>query len=371
MKIYYVIPNFEIIGAQRIAIDFGNKLLKKGDDVFWISGGLGPLKKEVKKNRIILFSPKLKKIPKIRLLEQLLRLLFIVRSIDQSVIVSITPFLNRYLCFLKKIGFIKSRLIIEDHAIPQISNKDEFPFIFTRWFYESTVWLYNYCDKMRVLSLECKNYYKKKLHNRSKIIMYPNLLNLKRILNLSKNKNNLPLKRKKRIVYIGRLTTQKNLEFIIKSFSNIKFNNLELFIIGTGPQKEYLKSLVIILGLKNRVFFLKSSKQNYSILKTADLFVMASLWEGMPITICEAMLLDIPVVCTDFLAGPRFYLGKNSLRGWIVPKNDMVSFTKAIEYVLLNSKKIKNHKIRAKSFILKKMDINRNINEYKKIFFNY
>ena len=49
----------------------------------------------------------------------------------------------------------------------------------------------------------------------------------------------------------------------------------------------------------------------------------------------------------------------------------MVSFTKAIEYVLLNSKKIKNYKIRAKSFILKKMDINRNINEYKKFFFNY
>jgi hypothetical protein len=164
MKIYYVIPNFEIIGAQRIAIDFGNKLLKKGNEVFWISGGLGPLKTEVEKKRIILYSAKLKHIPKIRLIEQLLRLLFVIRSIDDGVVISVTPFLNRYLCFLNKIGILKSKLIIEDHAIPQISNRDEFPLKLTRLFYESTVWLYNYCDKIRVLSSECKNYYKKKTH---------------------------------------------------------------------------------------------------------------------------------------------------------------------------------------------------------------
>jgi glycosyltransferase involved in cell wall biosynthesis len=194
---------------------------------------------------------------------------------------------------------------------------------------------------------------------------------LKRILKLSKNANSLHLKKKKRIVYIGRLTTQKNLDFIIKSLSNIKLNNLELFIIGSGPQKKYLKSLVINLGLKNKIYFLKSSKENYSILKTADLFVMASLWEGMPITICEAMLLEVPVVCTDFLAGPRFYLGKKSQRGWIVPKNDMFSFTKTIEYVLSNSKKIKHRKNKAKLFILKNMEIDKNINDYEDIFFNF
>ena len=257
MKIYYVVPNFEIIGAQRIVVDLGNKLLKKGFDVYWISGGSGNLFKEIDNSKYISFAPKLNFLPKFRVIESLIRLLIIINKVDKDVVISVSPFLNRYLCFLKKIKVLKSYLVLEDHAIPQVSNKDEFPSKITRYLYESTVWIYNKCDRLRVLSPECKEYYDKVLTDKNKVVVYPNLINLKRILNLAKKDNSFPKKNKKRIVYIGRFTTQKNLGYIIKIYSKIVKNlDIELFIIGSGPLEKYLKSLVLDLGLQN-VFFLK------------------------------------------------------------------------------------------------------------------
>ncbi|CAN1593429.1 GT4_GT28_WabH-like domain containing protein [Candidatus Pelagibacterales bacterium] len=370
-KVYYVLPNLDVIGAQRTTIDLGKHLLKKDYAVFWMSGGGGGFSQELKKTSIISFEPKLKFIPKIRVIESLLRLLFKVREIDEGIIISVTPFLNRYLCFLKLMGLVKAKLIIEDHAIPQISNRDEFSKGYVRFLYELTVWLYNYADKLRVLSTESKIYYKKKIYSRTKIIYFTNLIDAKRIINLSQKKNNLPKKIKRRLVYIGRFSKQKNLEFIIKASSRIlKEYDLEFFIIGYGPQEEYLKSLVSDLGLKKNIFFLKSSEENYSILKSADLFPIASIWEGMVLTIAEAMLLNVPVLSTDFLAGAKFYVGKKNERGWLVPENDILSFETAIEDILLNPKKVNIRTVKAKLFILRNMDVEKNINRYCDIFLN-
>ena len=368
LEIYYVLPNFDVIGAQRTTIDLGVQLLKKDYAVFWMSGG--GFSQELEEKCIISFAPKLKFIRKIRVIESLLRLLFKVRKIDKGIIISVTPFLNRYLCFLKLMKLIKAKLIIEDHSIPQISNRDEFSKRYVRFLYESTTWLYNYADKLRVLSLESKNYYEKKIYSRTKIIYFTNLIDAKRIINLSQKKNSLPKKIKKRLVYIGRFTKQKNLEFIIKASSRIlKEYDLEFFIIGYGPQEEYLKSLVSDLGLNKNIFFLKNSDENYSILKSADLFPIASIWEGMVLTIAEAMLLNVPVLSTNFLAGAKFYIGKNE-RGWLVPENDVLLFAKGIKDILLSPKKVNIRTVKAKLFILRNMNVEKNINRYCDIFLN-
>ena len=86
---------------------------------------------------------------------------------------------------------------------------------------------------------------------------------------------------------------------------------------------------------------------------------------------CEAMLLEVPVISTDFLAGPKFYLDDGSQRGWIVSQNDIISFINTIKYVLSNPAEANRRKSKAKSFILKRMDIDKNIDEYQKIFLNF
>jgi glycosyltransferase involved in cell wall biosynthesis len=122
--------------------------------------------------------------------------------------------------------------------------------------------------------------------------------------------------------------------------------------------------------LKKNIFFLKSSEKNYSILKSADLFPIASIWEGMALTIAEAMLLNVPVLSTDFLAGAKFYIGKKNERGWLVPENDILLFEKAIKDILLSPKKVNIRRVKAKLFILRNMDVEKNINRYCDIFLN-
>ena len=98
---------------------------------------------------------------------------------------------------------------------------------------------------------------------------------------------------------------------------------------------------------------------------------MVSLWEGMPITMCEAMLLGIPIVSQNFFTGPKFYLGKNSQRGFLVLKKDITSFARKLDYVLSNPRKANERVIKAKSFILKKMNIDTNIDNYINKFLNF
>ena len=90
MKVFFVVPDFQTIGAQRIAIDYGNKLLADGVDVFWISGGSGPLANEINSNRVLSYRPLLK-VPRVRVIESLIRLFGIVRKIEDATVVSIPP----------------------------------------------------------------------------------------------------------------------------------------------------------------------------------------------------------------------------------------------------------------------------------------
>lgn len=369
-KVYFVMPNFSVIGAQRVAIDFGFALLRKGADVYWIAGGEGPFVNEIDSDRCVFYTPFLNWIPKVRLIESLFRLGRIVRSINDGTIVSITPFLNRYLCLLKRLGVIRARLVIEDHAYPPRSNIDEFPRAFVRWFYESTVWLYSSCDKLRVLSPECANYYMGKLGaDFKKVIVFENLLNISRIIDAASLNNKLPGKKKKRIVYIGRFTTQKNIKFLIEAFNLIKGKvDAEFYIIGYGPEESSLRKLINNLELSDSVFLLESSAENFSILKTADVFPIASLWEGMVLTIAEAMLLNVPVVSTDFVAGPRFYFGEGSGRISLVEENDVEAFASAIEFILLNPCQAAERATLSRVFIERAIDVDSRIIDYQRLF---
>ena len=207
---------------------------------------------------------------------------------------------------------------------------------------------------MKVLTSECKDYYKSKLGDKVKILVIPNFVDFNRIDNLinSHKLNNLNNKKKIntfRIVCIARLTSQKNIFFIINAFNKLNDRlKCELIIIGDGPLKNEIKRHVKNLNLTKKIFIKKSSKFNYSILESADVFPIASKWEGLVLTVIEAMYLNVPIVSTDFKAGMNYLIGKKNLRGYISPADDLNVFADKLEYVLRNKKKIN---IKKKSYL--------------------
>ena len=362
MKIFYILPSLDIIGGQRISIDYGNKFIELGFNVEWVTLFGGELEIELNNNFIVINSLITTRKRYIKFIKILINTAKFIREKKPDVVISITPFLNRYMCLLKFLKLIDSKLIIEDHACPPFSNNDEFKKKHIRKLYITTEFLYKYADSFRVLSIKSSNYYSQKVKTLKPIFM-PNFLNLNRIKELS-NKYSVH-QDTLTITYIGRFSTQKNILFLLNSFYVLqKKINIKLNLIGYGSLKEELFETIKFLNLENKVNILDSSDKNYSYLKESVIFPITSLWEGMPTTIIEAMTLKIPVISLDFPAGPDFLCGANNERGIIVKTNDFEIFSEKMYELIVHKDKYSKMIDDAYIFVNKEIDVDKNIMKY-------
>ncbi len=104
------------------------------------------------------------------------------------------------------------------------------------------------------------------------------------------------------LLFVGRLTQEKNLPFLIESFREVKLKSLKttLVIVAQGPMEEELKQLVVDLGLSpvNDVVFTGGLpfESLINAYYSADLFVFSSLTETQGLVLIEAMAAGLPVV---------------------------------------------------------------------------
>ncbi len=142
-----------------------------------------------------------------------------------------------------------------------------------------------------------------------------------------------------RIVTAGRLNEQKGFHFLLQAIAAVRKKRpaavLRFCILGDGPWREHLVEMVGQLGLKDCVRlpgFLPFAATWY---RSADLFVLPSLIEGMPNVLLEAMALGTSVISTDCHSGPREILQDGQL-GQLVPAGDAVQLENAILWFLDN-----------------------------------
>ena len=102
------------------------------------------------------------------------------------------------------------------------------------------------------------------------------------------------------IVVVARLHAQKGIEWLIKSMPHVfaTFPDVQLWIVGSGPDSSQLVTLCQQLRLASRVHFLGWRNDVADILAASDLFLLPSRWEGMPNALLEAMASGLPVVAT-------------------------------------------------------------------------
>ena len=140
------------------------------------------------------------------------------------------------------------------------------------------------------------------------------------------------------LVAAGRLNVQKDYFTLIKAFYLLKkmnANNIsyKLLILGGGELLEKINSLVCDLGLQDDVDLVGFVDNPYKKIKKSDLFVMSSLWEGLPNAMIEALAIGKKVVSTDCIAGPREILD-NGKYGTLVPMQDPEALANGIIYEL-------------------------------------
>jgi len=98
---------------------------------------------------------------------------------------------------------------------------------------------------------------------------------------------------------IGSLTEQKNRRTLLDATARLSdVGALRVLVVGSGPEKETLEARAGELGLSRRVLFLGQRLDVPDLLAASDIFVLSSDWEGLPITILEAMASGVPCVAT-------------------------------------------------------------------------
>lgn len=104
------------------------------------------------------------------------------------------------------------------------------------------------------------------------------------------------------VTMIGTLSVKKSQTDFLKAAQKvlqIHNSNVKFLIVGAGPLEVYLKQLTYNLGIADYVFFSGFRDDISSILAATDIFVLPSLFEGLPNVILEAMASGLPVVATD------------------------------------------------------------------------
>ena len=101
-----------------------------------------------------------------------------------------------------------------------------------------------------------------------------------------------------------------------------------LWLVGDGPLRSETEHQVRVLGLEGAVKFLGQRSDVPHILADTDIFVLASLWEGMPGAILEAMATRLPVVATSVGGIPEIVV--HGQTGYLVPPKDSGALAAAL-----------------------------------------
>jgi glycosyltransferase involved in cell wall biosynthesis len=133
------------------------------------------------------------------------------------------------------------------------------------------------------------------------------------------------------VIGVGvRLTEQKGITYLLRAMPDIvkQFPEVSLVIAGEGPLEAALKQEAHNLGLDRNVLFIGTRLDVPELLKLFDLYVLPSLWEGMPLVLLEAMAAGCPIVATD--VGGTSSVVRPDVNGSLVKSKDPSSLAREI-----------------------------------------
>lgn len=194
---------------------------------------------------------------------------------------------------------------------------------------------YNKMDKIICVANDTKKCFIKRFPNvNTSINVIYNPIDNQKIVSLSNeyfvNRSDLFT-----VSVLGRLCPQKCVDRAIRLASNLKQNGykFQINIIGEGELRNELEQLSQELSVSDVVTFHGYKKNPYPLIKSSDLLLSCSGFEGFSLSICEAMCLGVPVISTK-TAGPTEIIGNNEYG--ILCGHDDDDIFKAVKYAIEN-----------------------------------
>lgn len=138
------------------------------------------------------------------------------------------------------------------------------------------------------------------------------------------------------ILAVGGLHPRKGHDILLRALSGVDPTRpWKLVIAGQGPEMGRLQALAESEGIADRVFLVGQREDIPDLQASADLFVMPSLWEGLPLAVLEAMLAATPVVASRISGIPEAI--RDGEEGVLVPPGDVIALRQALGRVMADA----------------------------------
>ena len=318
-KLCFVIGDLSFGGSERVVSTLANCFIDNGIEVTIFCIGRNQSQVEYWLN------------PKIKVtfvhgtpgvfgkISQLWRLRCMIKSLRPDSIIAFQEYINiQAIIACYGLGIPVTISIRQDPAVSSMIYK-----ISTRFFYRFA--------HSAVFQTREQQYFYKACKNRKDIVIL-NPVDLSKIISAScesKIKSN-------NIVTVGRLAEQKNFKLLLKAFCFIleEFPEMELIIWGEGEQREELELISAGCGLEKQIHFPGVTDNVFPHVANARMFVMTSLYEGLPNALIEAMCLGVPCISTHFSGGGAEMLIEDGVNGLLVPSEDCEALVRAMSSLL-------------------------------------
>jgi len=294
LDVLFVLPSLEQGGAERVTINLANALLASGHRPrILLSDRPGSLAAQLDP------AVPIDAIDRPRVRAALPQIVRRVRSAPPDVLLATHTHLSLALCAIQPLLPTAVRLVVREptHAPHRIDGRT------TRWRRLAQRVLYRRADL--VLATSAPMQLDLRTLTRTRVELLPNPVDTATIhaslRTVQKRRDERTEGEGRRLVSVGRLSTQKSLPDLIRAFAAASDPADRLVLIGEGPLRSELLELGRSLGIADRLELLGFLAQPWPEIAAADALVLASREEGMPNVVLESLAVGTPVIATDDL----------------------------------------------------------------------
>ncbi len=302
MKICFITATMAGGGAERVIANLSNELVKRGHDVTILLTTEYVIEYELDSNvRVVQVSAKTAHDSRKRL-QRIWALRKYLKQNRDAYFISMPTDTNIYVLLASL--FLKINLTISERNDPNAYENKKLRDI-----------AYILAKKVVFQTPDAKQYFCKRIQKLSTIIPNPVSSNIQ---------VQETIKRRKRVVAVGRLDEQKNHWLLIDAFELFlkEYPEYELYIYGKGNLQEELMQYIQQKNMQSKIVLAGFSKNVWEEVADCAMYVLPSDYEGMPNSLLEAMAVGMPVIATDCpIGGPRMLI-EHEKNGLLVPVGD-------------------------------------------------
>jgi glycosyltransferase involved in cell wall biosynthesis len=321
-KVIFLIPSLTSGGSERVFSILANHLNPEKFDLTVAVLDMNNRLYEVDESRVRLVN-----LNAARVRQAFSKIIQLINTEKPDLVVSTLSHLNQFIAVVKPFLPRQTTLIARESTILSVFHRQESMPFFRNWLVRRLYPSFDglICQSQRMTN-DFKTTYKLDI---AKLTTINNPVDTEGVLHLASAMAVPAKKAAFRFVSVGRLSAEKGLDKALRILATLDNRDFEYHIIGEGSERKRLEKLAETLGIASNVTFQGVQKNPFAWIKSADLLLLTSEFEGFPNVLLESGALGTPVVAFA-CGGVVAEIITENVSGFVVPDGDEAAFKTAI-----------------------------------------